>query len=134
MARVEDYMQQKFSRIPDTTPLREAFRKMGEEQVSFFVVLRGGYQVAGIITRGDFIRLRGDILLKEGIVRDVIGEQTLVAVTFQDFMQDACRKFELSPDIDQVVVLDLLNPVGVLTKEDIIRWMYKQEFPPLLTD
>lgn len=134
MARVEDYMQRYFSRISDTTPLLEALRLMGEQQVGFFVVVRGGYQVAGILTRGDLIKLRSDIILKEGIVRDVIGEQTLVAVTLQDYMQDACRKFELSPNIDQLIVLELLNPVGVLTKDDIIRWMYKQEFPQQLPD
>ncbi|MBA3867956.1 MAG: CBS domain-containing protein [Anaerolineae bacterium] len=128
MPRVEDYMQKDFSRIAETAPILDALRLMGENQFSYLVVVRGGIQVIGIITRTDIINLRGNIVLKEGLVRDIIGDQTMIAVGPQDYMLDARSKFERNSTIDQLIVLELVKPVGVLTKDDVIRWMYEEEF------
>ncbi|MCA0455459.1 MAG: CBS domain-containing protein [Chloroflexi bacterium] len=129
MARVRDYMQTNFQYIGETAPLLDALEMMGKHQFTHLVILRGGVQIAGIITRSDIISLYNTILLKDGIVRDVVGNQTLIAVMRQDYMEDARSKFEHAPHVDQLVVLELLTPVGVLTKDDMLRWIYEQEFP-----
>jgi CBS domain-containing protein len=134
MSRVEDYMQTGFSPIPETTLVSKALKTLFESGQNYLIVVRGGLQIAGIITRTDIIALRGSIILKEGEVRDVIGDQTLIAVTPQDFMIDARNKFERYANIDQIIVLDLLKPVGVLSKDDVIRWMYQEELTNLPPD
>jgi CBS domain-containing protein len=128
MARVAEFMEKDFNRIPETAPICDALKMMGENQLHYLVVVRGGVQVTGIITRTDIINLRGNIVLKEGLVRDLVDDQTLIAVTPQDYMQDARSKFERNSHIDQLVVLEVLKPVGVLTKDHIIYWMYQEEF------
>jgi len=135
MPRVEKYMQKDFIRVPDTTQVSQALKMMFESGENYVVVVRGGgVQIAGIVTRTDVISLRGNIVLKEGYVRDIVGDQTLIAVMPQDFMQDARSKFERSANIDQLIVLELLTPVGILTKHDVIRWMYEEEFANLPPD
>jgi CBS domain-containing protein len=89
----------------------------------------------GIITRGDIMKLRGSIGLKEGegFVRDLIEGQALVYVRPRDYMADALSRFERYPNIDQIVVVDALEPAGILTKDDVLRWIYEEEFSnPLL--
>ena len=133
MARVEEYMQKDFNQIAEMAEIRDALKEMGENQYHYFVVVRGGIQVVGIITRGDILSLRGSIVLKEGLVRDLIEDQALIALRPQDYMADAHSRFERYSNIDQLVVLDVLKPVGVLTKDDVVRWMYEEEFSnPLL--
>ena len=135
MPRVEKYMQKDFIRVPDTTQVSQALKMMFESGENYVVVVRGGgVQIAGIVTRTDVISLRGSIVLKEGYVRDIVGDQTLIAVMPQDFMQDARSKFERYANIDQLIVLELLTPVGILTKHDVIRWMYEEEFANLPPD
>ena len=134
MPRVENYMQRDFIRVPDTTQISQALKMIFESGENYVVVVRGGVQIAGIVTRTDIISLRSTIVLKEGYVRDIIGDQTLIAVMPQDFMLDARSKFERYANIDQIIVLELLTPVGVLTKHDVIRWMYEEEFTNLPPD
>ena len=134
MPRVEKYMRTDFKRVTETSEVLEALKLMGEEGLSFLVVVRGTFQIAGIITRTDLIKLRGSIVLKEGLVRDVIGDQLLIALSPQDFIQDALGRFERNPHIDQIVVVDLLQPVGILSRSDVINWMYEEEFLNLQPD
>jgi len=135
MPRVEKYMQRDFIRVPDTTEIAQVLKMMFESGENYVVVVKGGgVQIAGIVTRTDVINLRGTIVLKEGYVRDIVGDQMLIAMMPQDFMTDAHRKFERYANIDQLIVLDLLTPVGVLTKHDVIRWMYEEEFANLPPD
>ena len=60
-------------------------------------------------------------------MRDVLADQALIVITPQDYMQDARNRFERYPNIDQIVVVELLNPVGILTRDDLLRWMYEEE-------
>ena len=130
MARVEDYMQKDFCLIPELAEIRDVLKEMAENQYHCMVVVRGANHVVGIITRGDIIKLRGSISLKEGegFVRDLIEGQALVYVRSRDYMADALSRFERYPNIDQIVVVDAIEPAGVLTKDDVIRWMYEEEF------
>jgi CBS domain-containing protein len=134
MPRVEKYMQRDFIRVPDTTQISQVLKMMFESGENYVVVVRGGVQIAGIVTRTDIISLRSTIVLKEGYVRDIVGDQTLIAMMPQDFMQDARSKFERYANIDQLIVLELLTPIGILTKHDVIRWMYEEEFANLPPD
>jgi CBS domain-containing protein len=133
MARVEDYMQKDFCLIPELAEIRDALKEMGENQFHCMVVVRGANHLVGILTRGDIIKLRGSILLKEGIVRDLIEGQALVFLRPRDYMADALSRFERYPNIDQIVVVDALEPAGVLTKDDVLRWIYEEEFPNALS-
>lgn len=120
-------MQTDFERIMDTTPLSEALVRMKNDELTCLVVVRGMNQVIGILTRTDMIKLRGSIVLKEGIVRDIVEDQNLIVVSPQDYIQDAARKLEDARGIDQLVVVELLNPVGLLSQNELIRWVFDEE-------
>ena len=63
MPRVENYMQRDFIRVPDTTQISQALKMIFESGENYVVVVRGGVQIAGIVTRTDIISLRSTIVL-----------------------------------------------------------------------
>lgn len=128
MSKVKDYMKTDFTCIADTTPLYQVFKRMNEDHLGFLVVIDASQQIKGVLSRTDIVRAHGTSSLREGgaIVRDLITSRFLIAIGSEDFMEDAVVRLNQF-NIHQLAVVDILKPVGILTQEDVIRWMWEEQ-------
>jgi CBS domain-containing protein len=127
MARklVRDIMTKGVVSVPEGVTIREAIRKMAEEEVSSLTVLRGGDKPYGIVTRGDIIRsVFGQDGSIDAPVEDIM-TVPLILATPNLRIKDAAQLMQRY-GIRRLPVLQRGEIVGIISSSDIFNYLIRR--------
>lgn len=124
--RTRDYMAQEFTILSERLSLREALVQMVTNMVEMCVVVGKNKRIVGIMTELDLIRRRKDNL-DDVLVGNIISNVPIITMSPNDFMEDVAELVNTYHNIDQVVIEERGQPLGVIRKLDILRWMHDQK-------
>lgn len=119
-------MAQEFTILSERLSLREALVQMVTNMVEMCVVVGKNKRIVGIMTELDLIRRRKDNL-DDVLVGNIISNVPIITMSPNDFMEDVAELVNTYHNIDQVVIEERGQPLGVIRKLDILRWMHDQK-------
>lgn len=124
--RVREYMSEDYHTINSAVALQEVTEKMVQNSLEFIVVVDDANRYVGVLTEVDIIKLRNrSDLLQHGVARDIAEVLPVPTVNPDGSMDSVADIIENFPNVDQVIVVDGRQVLGVVTKALILRWFYK---------
>ncbi len=123
---IADYKSDDFVTVSKKTPLEEVAEILCERHF-VIVVPAGSDQAIGFFSQTDLLWLldrQPDLDLSQKTVEEVMA-QPLFVVELYDAMEDAIRELSRRR-VSQLVVVERMRPVGVITQAEVIRWKLDQ--------
>lgn len=122
--RVKDYIQEyDVKRVRSNDKLLDVIKDMVEHGTEICVVIGVSGHIMGILNEVIIMHWRNKSELKDANVLDASQTSTVITVGYMHHMNDVAELFMNNHNVDLLVVVENGNPVGVIRKIDVLRWM-----------